>query len=430
MENNIISTYRAISELENRYYSDVTYPSELFWQEKTKTDMEDLWTLWIQDSNIQYILNVHIPFCAHKCDFCTHAVTGINDSIVIENYLDFLEEQAKSFRETFVWISFKILYISGWTPSILSVQQLKRLYGIIEQNFNLSEVHTHMFEGTPNSFSPEKIQLLAKHGVNKVTFGIQDIDENLLKNNHRYQSREKIGETVNLLHANNIHNISVDIMAWLDGQTFEQFKETLDYTNNLGISNICLNIFRPTIQTEYTKRWGVQTPESLEEIDSMQEYYKTNNTKKYSWEELYPLEIPNTSCLSLGYGWVNHIFWRGYYKAIKKPSDGHDNVYYKGININKEEEIVRYILDRLGNKGVSFNNVSSLFWGEIKQLGLYDRFMVLVKKGLITSTEKEGKTYFQFAREKSILYWIYSKILYNPDIISLYNKEHWDVKNM
>lgn len=70
-----------------------------------------------------------------------------------------------------------------------------------------------MSEGTPNSFSPEKIQLLAKYGVNKVTFGIQDIDENLLENNHRYQSREKIGETVNLLHTNNIHNISVDIMA-------------------------------------------------------------------------------------------------------------------------------------------------------------------------------------------------------------------------
>ena len=115
---------------------------------------------------------------------------------------------------------------------------------------------------------------------------------------------------------------------------------------------------------------------------------------------------------------------------MKKPSDGYNNVYYKGINITKEEEIVRYILDRLGNKGVSFNDVFSLFWEEIKQLDLYDRFMVLVKNGLITSTEKEGKTYFQFAQEKSILYWIYSKILYNPDIISLYNKECGDIKNM
>jgi hypothetical protein len=49
--------------------------------------------------------------------------------------------------------------------------------------------------------------------------------------------------------------------------------------------------------------------------------------------------------------------------------------------------------------------------------------LILLKKGLITSYEKQGYKYFQFTHKNEILYWIYSKILYNPQIVSQYKTE-------
>jgi coproporphyrinogen III oxidase-like Fe-S oxidoreductase len=71
-----------------------------------------MWGRSLGNPNIQYILNVHIPFCAHKCDFCTHAVEGLKNPNMIDKYLNFLESEAKRMQKIFESISFDVLYIS------------------------------------------------------------------------------------------------------------------------------------------------------------------------------------------------------------------------------------------------------------------------------------------------------------------------------
>src|SRR5437763_4396772 len=118
---------------------------------------------------------LHVPFCAHHCGYCDFAVvTGADDRI--DAYLDALQaELALLLGEP---QPVETIFIGGGTPTYLSAGQLERLLAAV--NHWLPHAGEFSIESTPESLSAEKVAVLADHGVNRVSIGVQSFRQETL----------------------------------------------------------------------------------------------------------------------------------------------------------------------------------------------------------------------------------------------------------
>ena len=136
---------------------------------------------------------LHIPFCGHHCGYCDFAVTAGHDHL-IELYLDALEIELRLLDQP---RSVESLFIGGGTPTYLSAKQLDRLLTSVNTWLPLTgEVKEFSIESTPESLDAEKVRVLAAHGVNRVSIGVQSFQSHLLKSLDRQHGVEQIPEAV------------------------------------------------------------------------------------------------------------------------------------------------------------------------------------------------------------------------------------------
>ena len=102
-------------------------------------------------------LYVHVPFCSHICYYCDFAKQRYSEKIA-EEYLERLEGEISRIQQD----SFETAYIGGGTPSSLSLQQLERLFSILDR-FEITKEFT--FEINPESFDLDKARILKKQDL-------------------------------------------------------------------------------------------------------------------------------------------------------------------------------------------------------------------------------------------------------------------------
>ncbi|EMD16126.1 putative oxygen-independent coproporphyrinogen III oxidase [Eggerthia catenaformis OT 569 = DSM 20559] len=176
-------------------------------------------------------LYIHIPFCEHICTYCDFAKVFYNQGIA-DRYLSILSEEIESLPEK----NFKTIYIGGGTPSALNYYQLSYLFEILKPltDNNLKEF---TIEVNPESMSVEKLKLLKKSGINRLSVGIQTFNDDLL---------EKIGRKHTSLQAQQfikqafefIDNISIDMMYGLPDQKKSDLFNDLSTIENLPVKHI------------------------------------------------------------------------------------------------------------------------------------------------------------------------------------------------
>ena len=117
---------------------------------------------------------IHIPFCSNICTYCDFSKFFYNKEWV-SNYLDSLK---KEILDNYKGEVIKTIYIGGGTPSCLSIDELNKLFDIIKI-FN-KDIEEFTFECNVD-ITEDKIKLLKANGVNRVSIGMQTINERLLK---------------------------------------------------------------------------------------------------------------------------------------------------------------------------------------------------------------------------------------------------------
>ena len=177
-------------------------------------------------------LYVHIPFCSHICYYCDFARQRYSDRIADE-YLKRLERETDRIQQE----RFETVYIGGGTPSSLSCQQLEKLFSILER-FEITKEFT--FEINPESFDLDKAGILKKHGVNRVSIGLQSFDEEILKEAGRVHKREDIDRTFTALQEAGIENRSIDLMYGFHSQTLEKLESDIEKAVKLDVTHISI----------------------------------------------------------------------------------------------------------------------------------------------------------------------------------------------
>jgi oxygen-independent coproporphyrinogen-3 oxidase len=165
---------------------------------------------------------IHVPFCAHRCGYCDFTVAAGKDHLADE-FLRALEIELSSLTER---REIATLFIGGGTPTHLTTRQLGRLLDIVTQWFRLSPESEFSVEANPAGLDDTKIELLAEHGVNRVSLGVQSFDSQVLRTLERDHDAGVIAETVARL-SPRIPNVSLDLIFGVPGQSLELWRETL-----------------------------------------------------------------------------------------------------------------------------------------------------------------------------------------------------------
>ncbi|MCQ4308197.1 oxygen-independent coproporphyrinogen III oxidase [Pseudomonas stutzeri] len=174
---------------------------------------------------------IHIPFCKSLCYYCAcnKIITHKTDRAV--EYLDYLKREIKMQAALFDR-SRKLtqLHLGGGTPTYLTSEQLADLMATLHDAFNMDDSDDHEFslEVDPRTVTPAQIHQLRALGFNRLSFGVQDFDEQVQIAVNRIQTEEQTRELVQAARDANFKSISVDLIYGLPLQTVDSFNITLN----------------------------------------------------------------------------------------------------------------------------------------------------------------------------------------------------------
>lgn len=214
-------------------------------------EIHDLWAKHLSRSecrNEHTYLYVHIPFCRTHCSYCAYRKEIYARKSQLDDYVQFLISEIKSFEKLFRGVQFSSLYIGGGSPNLLTKEQLASLLQVINDSFSFDSRAERTYEGNPRDFSTAKMKVLEDLGINRVSFGVQSLDNKVLQNvNRGYQSYEMIKDTVQNIHKfPSIERIDTDLLIGLRDDTPETVLKSFAGLAELDVDSICIFPLKPT----------------------------------------------------------------------------------------------------------------------------------------------------------------------------------------
>lgn len=165
---------------------------------------------------------VHVPFCMHHCGYCDFAVSVGQDHLV-DGYLDALEMELSTLHEPQQVGS---IFLGGGTPTYPNVDQLARMLGTITRWLVLEPGGEWSIEANPETLSAEKVDLLFRSGVTRVSLGAQSFHSHLLESLERPHRAEDTPRALELLRKH-AFQVSLDLIFGAPGQTLDQWQADL-----------------------------------------------------------------------------------------------------------------------------------------------------------------------------------------------------------
>lgn len=175
-----------------------------------------------------YSIYLHIPFCLSVCKFCYYTVSAAKkENPVRQKYLDALIREINAYAElTPKGAKCESVYIGGGTPTAIG-SQLTDLVGLLHEKFDLSECQEFTVESSPNTLSRPYLKELKAAGVNRFSYGVQTLEENVLHGVNRNYEVPSILEDLEML-SDIIGNFNVDTMYDLPGESSGAILDTLN----------------------------------------------------------------------------------------------------------------------------------------------------------------------------------------------------------
>jgi oxygen-independent coproporphyrinogen-3 oxidase len=178
-------------------------------------------------------LYVHVPFCARKCAYCAF-YSEPSSGDLINRYVAAL---IREFELVAANLEPKTIFFGGGTPSLLNLRQWEQILRAMER-LNLTGAEEFTVECNPATVSPDKAKLLRDFGVNRVSMGVQSLDEPLLNCLGRIHTREMVYKSFDILRRAGFGNLNLDLMFAIPGQTMEIWRATATEALALGSEHL------------------------------------------------------------------------------------------------------------------------------------------------------------------------------------------------
>ena len=190
-----------------------------------------------------YSLYIGIPFCPTTCLYCSFTSYPLASwAKRVDQYLDALEKEIDFVAAKFYHKHLNSVYIGGGTPTTLEPYQLDRLIRKIKCSFDLSDCLEFTVEaGRPDSITREKLVVLRKHGISRISINPQTMKQETLKIIGRHHTVEQTVESFRMARELGFDNINMDLIMGLPEETLSDVKSTMEQLKELAPDNITVH---------------------------------------------------------------------------------------------------------------------------------------------------------------------------------------------
>ena len=249
---------------------------------------------------------IHIPFCYSKCYYCDFN-SSTKDNENIERYIKYLKSEIDLYSETLKSHRLKTIFFGGGTPSFIDEKYIEEVLLHIYSKIDMSQLIEVTIESNPKTLSKEKLNTYKRAGVNRISLGVQTLDDKLLKAIGRSHTSEDFYKTHDLLKEVGFKNINVDIMFNLPGQKKSDLIDTLKKMVDLDVEHISLyslSIEEGTPFYEMEERGEIELSSEDSERAMYHESIEYLKSKGYPQYEVSNFSKKGFECLH------NLVYWR------------------------------------------------------------------------------------------------------------------------
>ena len=183
----------------------------------------------------KYGIYVHIPFCKARCGYC--AFSSCTDYPLAPQYFDKLFDEIDFYADKSVEIS--TIYIGGGTPSSVDKNLINDLFDKLRANFDLSKVTEVTVECNPESVTEELLRCLKANGVNRLSFGLQSVNDTTLKRIGRLHGYAQFEGALKLARQLGFDNLSADLILGLP-ESKNDFLNSVKTVTDLGLKHVSI----------------------------------------------------------------------------------------------------------------------------------------------------------------------------------------------
>ncbi len=211
-----------------------------------------------------YSLYIGIPFCPTTCLYCSftsYPIAGYRK--LVDAYVECVIKEMEFVSERYAHKILDSVYVGGGTPTTLEAEQLDRLLGKVKELFDFSQVKEFTVEaGRADSITREKLEVLKKHGVGRISINPQTMKQETLQIIGRRHTVEQVIEAYELAREVGFDNINMDLILGLPGESEEDVQRTIDKVVELAPDSLTVHslaIKRASKLSQWITEHGIET---------------------------------------------------------------------------------------------------------------------------------------------------------------------------
>lgn len=326
---------------------------------------------------------IHIPFCKQACSYC-----NFHFSTKLSNKAAMIDAIAKEIEARKLYLNnepINTIYFGGGTPSLLSEEELTRLFEVLYKTFEISASAEITLEANPDDLTLMKLKSLRSSPINRLSIGVQSFFEEDLRFMNRAHSADEATSSIKNAQDQGFENLNLDLIFGSPTTTDGMWQRNLEQFFELKIPH--LSAYSLTIEEKTTLAHQIKTGKSqnIDEAQNYRQYMLLQDAIKANGYEQYEL---SNYCKNENYSKHNTAYWFGTNYLGIGPAAHSFNVksrqwnvsnnmqYLKALNANKTHyeledlsEIDRYheyLITALRTKwGIDFEEIEK-FSGSLK----------------------------------------------------------------
>ena len=221
---------------------------------------------------------IHIPFCKQKCYYCDF-VSFANRTNYIKEYIESLIKEIENYKlEEYIVTT---IYIGGGTPSYIESKYIEKIINKIKEKFEIDNQCEITIEVNPGTVTKQKLEKYKESGINRLSIGLQTIDNNLLKQIGRIHTYEEFIKTYKDAQIVGLKNINIDLIIGIPNQKLEDIEKEIKEVIKLNpnhISTYSLIVEEGTILEQKIQKKEYKLPS--EEVEREMYWYIKKELEK------------------------------------------------------------------------------------------------------------------------------------------------------
>jgi len=247
------------------------HPSPLHWVDHIDMDAV-LETRTRAHREVPKRVNLYVgtPYCLptepDRCGFCLFPSEIYTSHRQLDEYLGYLEREGDLFRDHFAGTELASVYFGGGTSNLYKPEQYPRLMEIVQGVFKLPPHIEVTLEGIPQTFSHDKLQAMKQSGMTRISMGVQQLDDELIKASGRKQRADQVFRTLESCQSLNLP-ASVDLIFGWPNQTIAHMVRDLEAVAATGVAHITHYELNLAGRTDFARNRRGELPSTEDNLE-------------------------------------------------------------------------------------------------------------------------------------------------------------------